>query len=229
MARELRIRQAEFPYHVTTKVANGEFRFKSKKLQKKIWAIYARVVLKASQLYKVEVNHLVVMDNHHHVYLKTPRSNINLFMQYFNARIAEQMNKLLDRTGPFWNGRYHATILTSEKQQARVVKYMYNNPVKANIADTALDFQRSTVHFYAFGRPIFVDVTPDQAYVSLGETEEERQVRFVKEFLQISLSDKDIEEIEDSLKSTVLGNDEVKKQLIEYSRSVTKKTAKTRN
>lgn len=228
MARKHRIKQSEFPYHVTTKVANGEFRFKSKKLQKKFAKIYAVTFLKAMKKYGVQVHHVMVMDNHHHLYLTTPHANIDQFMQYVNARIAEQMNRLLDRSGPFWNGRYHATIVTTKEDQERVIKYIYQNPVRAGIVETPLEFERSSIFFYAFGRPAYVWVTPDQVCVSLGETKKERQRRFIDEFLKIKLTSTELEEIKASLKSQILGNEEVKKRLLEISEAALKVKRKVR-
>lgn len=224
MARPLRIQQSEYPYHVTTRVANGEFHFKSVKFQRKFLKMYASVALRASRRYRVKLHHMVVMDNHHHLYLSTPKANISKYMQYFNARVAEGMNKMLNRTGPFWNGRFHATILPSEEDQKRAIKYIYNNPVRANMVDNAVDYELSTVVLYAFGRRAFVNVTPDDIFLSLGETEEEQRARFIKEFLEIEPDDKELEEFRASLSARILGSaDEIARILEKYDPRFQKK------
>lgn len=224
MARKTRIQQSQYPYHVTTRTNNGAFRFKPLRYQKQIIAIYTEVIMIASRLYHVQVHHLVLMDNHHHLYASTPEANLSRFMQYVNARVAERMNKLLGRRGHFWGERFHATILATEEQQLNVVRYMYRNPVRANLTKVAFDYERSTAFFYAFGRPTFVEVTKDKSYVSLGETDEERQARFVKEYLDVELTEEELETIRESLKSRIWGNEEVQKRIIElYDTKVKKK------
>lgn len=224
MARKTRIQQSQYPYHVTTRTNNGVFRFKPLRYQKQIIAIYAEVIMIASRIYNVQVHHLVLMDNHHHLYASTPDANLSRFMQYVNARVAERMNKLLGRRGHFWGERFHSTILTSEEQQRNVIRYMYRNPVRARLTQSAFDYERSTAFFYAFGRPAFVEVTPEKSYTSLGETDEERRARFVQEYLDAELSDAELGTIRESLKSRIWGSEEEQKRLIElYDTKVKKK------
>ena len=69
-----------------------------------------------------------------------------------------------------------------------------------------------------------MEVTKDKSYVSLGETDEERQARFVKEYLDVELTEEELETIRESLKSRIWGNEEVQKRIIElYDTKVKKK------
>jgi capsid portal protein len=64
------------------------------------------------------------------------------------------------------------------------------------------------VRFYAFGRPAFVEVTANGWFIKLGDTDEERRERFLREVLGVSLTDEEREEIRQGLRRQVYGRPE---------------------
>ncbi len=208
MARPKRIKQSEHPYHVSTRTNNKEFRFHHKKVQKALIASVAEVLLKASKIYEVQILHVVLMATHYHLIINTPLSNISVFMQYVNARIAELFNKAQNRTGHLWGGRFYSTIIDTVDYMKRVIRYVYGNPKKAGIVENPLDYENSTVCFYAFGRQAFVQVTEDGFFISLGDTPEERRQAFVREIIGIPMSPDEMEETRKGLRKRFYGGDE---------------------
>ena len=73
----------------------------------------------------------VVMPNHVHALLEigdTPLSNI---IQNWKSIVAVKANKLLGRTGDFWQVDYWDTYMGDEEQTQKAIRYIENNPVKA--------------------------------------------------------------------------------------------------
>jgi putative transposase len=168
----------------------------------------AEVLLKAVSRYGVELSHFVLMSNHYHMVVRTPHLNLPAFMQYFNARLAETFNRLIGRKGPVWRSRYHGTIIDTDQYMLNVLRYIYDNPRKAGIVVKPLDYGLGTVRFYAFGRPAFVEVTANGWFIKLGDTDEERRERFLRDVLGVSLSDEEREEIRQGLRRQVYGRPE---------------------
>jgi putative transposase len=205
MPRPLRCQQSEFAYHVTTRTNNGEFRLRRKKDQRAATKICGAVLFIAAKKYNVILHHVVVMSNHPHLVLRTPDSNISLFMQFVNARTAERLNKLQNRTGHLWGGRFKSVIVESEAQLRRLVQYVYNNPVRAQLTENAIDYEDSTISFYAFGRPAFLEVQPDGLFLSMGLTDEERRQVFITEFIGVPMAESAIEEVRAGMRTGYYG------------------------
>ena len=63
--------------------------------------------------YDFKVLQYIIMDNHFHLLIKTTENGetISRIVQYIKARYAEWYNKKMNRTGPFWNGRFKCTVV----------------------------------------------------------------------------------------------------------------------
>ncbi len=213
MARPARISQSEHPYHVSTRTNNKEYRFHQKKVQKALIASLAEVLMRASKIYEVQILHLVLMATHYHMIINTPLENISLFMQYVNARIAELFNKAQNRTGHLWGERFYSTIIDTAEYMKKVIRYIYGNPKKAGIVENPLDYENSTICFYAFGRQAFVQVTEDGFFISLGDTPEERRQTFIREIIGIPMTSEEMEETRKGLRKRFYGGDEFTKTM----------------
>ncbi len=213
MPRPKRIKQSEHPYHVSTRTNNKEYRFDQKKVQRALIESVAEVLMKASKIYEVQILHLVLMATHYHMIINTPLKNISVFMQYVNARIAELFNKAQNRTGHLWGERFYSTIIDTVEYMRKVIRYVYGNPKKAGIVENPLDYENSTICFYAFGRQAFVKVTEDGFFISLGDTPEERRQVFIREIIGLPMSPDEMEETRKGLRKKYYGSDEFIKMM----------------
>ena len=76
----------------------------------------------------------VVMPNHVHLLInpKVPAAKITQFIKGVSARRA---NAILQRTGqPFWQDESFDRWVRSSKEMGNIIRYIENNPVKANLA-----------------------------------------------------------------------------------------------
>ena len=80
----------------------------------------AQYVIKQSQeKYKFKLIFYAIMDNHFHLVIQTDEEghSISRITQFIKARIAEGCNKMMNRTGPFWNGRCRKTGIEQQKSE----------------------------------------------------------------------------------------------------------------
>ena len=83
----------------------------------------------------------VVMPNHVHVVAETiegwPLSKI---LYSWKSWTAKEANKLLDRTGAFWQREYHDRFIRDGRHLDAALRYMEQNPVKAGLCTRAEDW-----------------------------------------------------------------------------------------
>lgn len=144
------------------------------------YKIIIAVLAEATKRYEVKIEHFKMMDNHYHMKLMTPSSNIDIIMWFINNQIAKRINKRNGVTGHLWGNRYHATIVQTDEHAERCVWYIYNNGVKAGLCNKASEDERfSTFDFYARGKKIDFSVNEDSVYLMLGSSSIERQEAFL--------------------------------------------------
>lgn len=88
---------------------------------------------------KVRVVAYCVMANHVHLVVQLPDSedfSAARMMQRLKGRTALAANRLLGRQGEaFWRHESYDHVVRDGKEQARVVAYVINNPVKAGLVE----------------------------------------------------------------------------------------------
>jgi REP element-mobilizing transposase RayT len=94
---------------------------------------------RAQERYGVEIFAVVVMSNHVHLVLRTPRKNLARFMAFFKARVAESINRITGKRGPLWARRYDAQPILDDRAVAGRIAYSLDNPVSANLVE---DFEQ---------------------------------------------------------------------------------------
>lgn len=78
----------------------------------------------------VVVHAFVLMDNHYHLLVRTPRGNLSRFMQCLNTSYALYYRYKHERPGHVFQGRYKALLVTEEEYLLRLTRYIHLNPVK---------------------------------------------------------------------------------------------------
>lgn len=90
----------------------------------------------------------VVMPNHVHALIRvgdtTPLSKI---IQNWKSISAVAANKLLGRSGDFWQLDYWDTFMRDDVQTRKAIRYIENNPVKAKLCRTPEEWLFSSARF----------------------------------------------------------------------------------
>jgi len=75
-----------------------------------------------------------VMPNHvHALFVQNPEWPLEKLTQSWKRFTARQINKLLDRSGNFWQRDYFDRLIRDEKHFANCVRYIRRNPEKASL------------------------------------------------------------------------------------------------
>ena len=90
----------------------------------------------------------VVMPNHGHM-LCTPCTGYSLaqIMHSLKSFTSNEANKMLGRAGRFWQKEYFDRYLRNARHYAKVLAYIENNPVKANLCEKPEDWPFSSARF----------------------------------------------------------------------------------
>ena len=78
-----------------------------------------------------------LMDNHVHLLVETPRTNLGYGMQRIHGDYARWLNRRTGSCGHVFQGRYGAVRMTVDSQLWTTVRYIAHNPLEAGLAATA--------------------------------------------------------------------------------------------
>ena len=147
MPRRKLIRQNEFPYHVTTRTNNKSW-FNIPIFE--VWDICKLALIRAQKAKPCILHCFVLMGNHYHMLITTPESNIDEFMFYFNKGLSDLINKHTGVINHKFSNRYSWCIVENESYLHNVYRYIYQNPVRANITKDCFSYPYSSLHFTRF-------------------------------------------------------------------------------
>ena len=88
-----------------------------------------------------ELDAFCVMPNHVHLVFRPLKSTsggdtaLPKIMQSLKGYTAAAANKILGRTGLFWEHESYDRVIRDEDEWKRIVRYVLNNPVKAGLVD----------------------------------------------------------------------------------------------
>jgi len=126
MARPLRIQFENAYYHVTCRGNARQPIFSSDTDRSAFLDLLGRSVA----IYQTEILAYVLMVNHFHLLVKTPRGNLQEFMRHFNISYTGWYNRRHRRSGHLYQGRYHAFLIDADNYLKEVSRYIHLNPVK---------------------------------------------------------------------------------------------------
>lgn len=92
----------------------------------------------------VRIISYTIMDNHAHILLYVEDiQSMSEFMKFVNERYAMYYNYINERVGVVFRSRFKTQEILSRKYLYNCIKYIYNNPVKANIVKKIEDYPYS--------------------------------------------------------------------------------------
>lgn len=103
----------------------------SKKYIKQHRTLFLEILSSATELFDIEIHAYCLMDNHHHLLIKTPRGNLSKAMRHINGLYTQRYNRLIKKDGPLFRGRYKALIVEKDAYLLQVSRYIHLNPVVA--------------------------------------------------------------------------------------------------
>lgn len=154
-----------------------------------------------------------VMDNHLHLLLNSSIENLSLFMKKINISYAMYYNSKNDRIGPVFQDRFKSETILNDRYFYGVIRYIHNNPVKANIVAKPEKYNWSSMSEYIGDKADIVHINGIQLIQKSFETESSfmkfHQIQDEHNYLEI--------EEEDELKNIKLSEKIIKNYLEEVN------------
>ena len=104
----------------------------------------ARIAVEALRFFDGEryrLDAFVIMPNHVHVLVEIWQTPLASVMHSWKRFIAREANKIMGRTGPFWEREYWDTWMRDETQTQKARRYIENNPAKARLVLDPADWK----------------------------------------------------------------------------------------
>ncbi len=126
MARPVRM---EFPgalYHVTSRGNARQAIF----LNDGDRSRFLKQLERCLEQYELRIFAYVLMDNHYHLFVQTPRANLSKFCQRLNTSYALYARYRQKKPGHIFQGRYKAKLVQDESYLQILTRYIHLNPVR---------------------------------------------------------------------------------------------------
>ena len=145
MARPLRLEFAGALYHVTSRGDRREAIYEDDDDRLTFLSVLERVC----DTYNWVCYAYCLMDNHYHLLIETPDSNLSKGMRQLNGMYTQTFNRMNNRVGHVFQGRYKAILVEKDSYLLELSRYIVLNPVRANMVRSAKEWPwssyRSTV------------------------------------------------------------------------------------
>jgi REP element-mobilizing transposase RayT len=109
---------------------------------------FLSVLQEAALMFDVRVAAYCLMSNHYHILLQTPAGNLSRVMRHINGVYTQRYNRRWNTDGQLFRGRFKSILVEADKYLLELLRYIHNNPVRANIARTSHEYPWSSHHGY---------------------------------------------------------------------------------
>ncbi|MBC8499860.1 MAG: transposase [Candidatus Atribacteria bacterium] len=89
---------------------------------------------------KYELHASVILNDHVHMIIN-PIDKLSKIMHSVKSYTAHEINKKTNRKGKFWQDESFDKVIRNEKEFIEKIKYMVNNPIKANLSKSYIDYK----------------------------------------------------------------------------------------
>ena len=137
MPRRSLIRSDHFPYHITSRSNNREWFYIP---INDVWRYALELLDEGRKSFSIQVEAFVLMDNHYHLCIFTPQANIDQFMRFFNKGLGSKIAKQSGRINRTFGAPYKWTLITSERYFSNVLRYVYQNPLRAGLCNKCEEY-----------------------------------------------------------------------------------------
>ena len=129
MARKPRIQYPGALYHV---ISRGNYR-KDLFMVGKTGEQFEKALFEACERCGWQLHAYVIMSNHYHLALETPKGNLVEGMRWLQGTFGNRFNKFTGESGHVFQGRYKALLVEPGRSLLGLVNYIHLNPVRAKL------------------------------------------------------------------------------------------------
>ena len=182
MPRTARMVLPAYPHHVVQRGHNQRPCFAESGDYERYLATLAEV----KEELGVKVYAWCLMTNHVHLLLEPSNAkSLGLLMKRLSGRQTQYHNRLEQRSGTLWEGRYKSSLVQNDGYLLACCRYIELNPVRACIVAAPEDYPWSSCRArLGYARSTLLDLDP--CYRELAAEESARRERY-SEFLQSAI------------------------------------------
>lgn len=207
MARPWRIQFPDAIYHVIGRGNNQQKIFLDGYDKEK----FIELLFDASYRFNLVFYAFCLMDNHYHLFFRTPDANLSSALHWINGTYTSRFHHRHHGCGHLFQGRYKSVLVTDDAHWLHLSMYIHLNPVRAGIVEDPAEYEWSSFHDYTHARTRFGWVRPDEILTRYGTTDTTRRRRYRKDCLMLGGKNPDF--WEQFTSEVVLGSREVVEQL----------------
>lgn len=149
MPRNSRQNLKSFYKHVMVQGIEKQYIFGEEKYIDK----YKEIILDKLKESPVTILAYCIMHNHSHLLIHSETSEeISKFMQKVNTTYSMYYNKINNRVGYLFRNRFKSQEIFDQGQLYTCLRYIHNNPVKANITKTMQEYKHSSYNEFLSGK-----------------------------------------------------------------------------
>jgi len=152
MARALRLSFENAFYHITARGIRKENIFYSDKDKK----VFMDKINETFDKYSFVLHAYCLMDNHYHLFIKTPFANISQGMHYLNTSYANWFKAKHKLIGAIFQGRYKSILVDKDSYALVLSAYIHLNPLRAGMVENIEDYPFSSFLDYIGKRNPFI-------------------------------------------------------------------------
>lgn len=150
MARTAREYLSTSFFHVMVQGINKEFIFKNNRYMNR----YLQLIQKNLDKQNLKIIAFCIMNNHAHLLIQTKNiEELSKYMRKLNSMYAQYYNYMeKGRVGYVFRDRYKTEPIADKRQLMQCIKYIHQNPVKANMVKQINEYPYSSYQLYKNGK-----------------------------------------------------------------------------
>jgi putative transposase len=209
MARPLRLVFEDACYHITSRGNRREDIFHTDKDK----SVFLEKLNETFNRHSIVCYAYCLMDNHYHLFVRTPRANISQAMHYLNTSYTNWFKAEHEIIGSVLQGRYKSMLVDEDSYGIVLSAYIHLNPLRAGIVEDLRQYKWSSYLNYVKENKRAVDSLNTEFILSQfsGNTKEAR--RLYKKYVIEHKTIKD--PLENSFRGIVLGSREYAGDILE--------------
>jgi len=209
MARKPRLFAADFLYHVVQRGNNKNPIF----FQDRDYLFFLNVLKEAKSKHPCFIFAYCLMTNHFHLIIQPKeKENVSLLLKLLGGKYARYINKVYDRTGTLWEGRFKCSLIDKERYFWACLRYVDTNPIRAGLVKSPEAYPWSSCIFRLMGKNNSI-LDLDPLYEDLGRNLLERQLNY-RRFIESATGQSEYQLIREmTRKNGIIGNDDFKEKI----------------
>jgi len=109
---------------------------------------FLKLLARAAEEFHLRLHSYVLMSNHYHLLVETPKGGLNRALRYLNGVYTQTFNRRHGRVGHLFQGRYKAILVEKESYLLELSRYVHLNPWRLKKFEDPFKYRWSSLGSY---------------------------------------------------------------------------------